>query len=107
MTEGPNRIERVEAELMKAHRATPDAEPAPGWQAGVMREVRASADAAKPAGELLVFTQTLWRFAAAAALVAMLLGAYVWRTGFGPQVELTALLAQDPVGLGTVWPLDL
>ncbi len=73
-----------------------------GWQNDVMRRVRHLEPLASGMAGILMFDRFVWRFAAAACVVVLLLSVYVFQAGFQPEYELTRMFMNDPVGFSLV-----
>jgi hypothetical protein len=79
--------------LIAAYHGKNTAEPGNYWEIKVMNHVRGL-------GPLQFdMTDFVWRFAAGACFLVLILSAYVMQTGFHPEYEMTELLLDDSAGL--------
>lgn len=97
------KMARIDAALVKAHRQQEETEIPPGWRQKLMREIRRTAVPAPtfPGGllEAPVFQRICLPFAAVAGLGALALYIYSSQTGSSLEYGLLSLNLNDPTGL--------
>ncbi|MBI4881998.1 MAG: hypothetical protein HY812_20415 [Planctomycetes bacterium] len=89
----------LEARLKEAWRQAPRAAVPAGWQAGVMRAIRARAGAGLADPRLHALHRTIFRGVAAAAAMALIAAGFALRGDASAETELLRLLALDPQAL--------
>lgn len=97
-------MQKLEAALKAAYRqkeATPD-QIGGQWQMNVMRDIRRLTPFSRTADSMLLFNRFVWRFAATACMITLLLSAYIGVTGFDPTEELINFLLGNPVEFSIV-----
>jgi hypothetical protein len=67
------------------------------WQTDVMRDIRRLGPLNAKASSFLFADRFVWRFAAVACMIALMLSIYVVYTGFNPETEIVNLFLDNPV----------
>jgi hypothetical protein len=67
------------------------------WQTTVMREIRRLGPLNIKAYSFAFANQVVWRFATVAGIMALMLSAYIFYTGFSPETEIVSQFLSDPV----------
>ena len=90
-------VDDLEKLLFSTYRMRQEATPGAGWRKSVMREIHllGAHEAASNGGAL--FGRFAWRFAAAAGLIALVLLAYVFSSGFVDYQQLALQYFQNPI----------
>ncbi|MDM8526241.1 hypothetical protein QUF80_22925 [Desulfococcaceae bacterium HSG8] len=91
--------EKLRKSLVAACRGKENAEPGERWQEDVMNHIRTLGPLLPETNYFILFDQFVWRFAAAACFLAIILSAYVLQTGFQPEYEIAKLFLDNPVEL--------
>ncbi len=73
-----------------------------GWQNETMRRIRLSKAIHSETGDLAVFNRFVWRFAATACVLLLILSLYTFRADFQAEYEMAQLFMKDPLGFGMV-----
>lgn len=89
-------VERIERALVRFHRKPVEIEETPFWRQRVMSRIleESQRGRAEPLSGMKP-EKTVWRFAFAASLVAVLLAAYAVDSGLESQVMLSELILAD------------
>jgi hypothetical protein len=90
-------IDDLEKLLFSAYRARQEAAPGAGWRQSVMREIHLLGARETAGNDGALFGRFAWRFAAAAGLVALILLAYVFSSGFVDYQQLALQYFQNPI----------
>jgi hypothetical protein len=97
MKRNTGRIDDLERRLYAAHWSR-ECPPLRGnWRDAVMREIRLAGVADSAGADRLLIGRFAWRFSAAACLVALLLLAYVFSSGFVDYQELAMRFFENPI----------
>jgi len=67
------------------------------WQANVMRHIMKLGHLKSKTDYIMLFDRFVWRFAAAACIMAIILSAYLFQTGFQPEYEIAELFMDNPI----------
>ena len=90
-------VDALENRLYAAYGSEPAGLPGAGWRESVMREIRARG-ATAPGERAQAFAVSFaWRFSAAAAVVALLLLAYIFTNGIVDYQELAMRYFENPI----------
>ena len=93
-------VQRIEDALIFSRRKPVKAEVGPFWQAEVMsRILREGASGKALSGNGSKYSGTVWRFALATCLIAILLGAYLMDSDLEIQYQMTELILDDSAGM--------
>ena len=84
--------------LRAAYHAKERTEISDHWQTTAMREIRRLGPLNVKANSFAFANQVVWRFATVAGIVALMLSAYIFYTGFSPETEIVSQFLSDPVG---------
>jgi anti-sigma-K factor RskA len=96
-------IEKIEKALIHCHRKPVEIQESPFWHRRVMSRVLAESKAGRvEARRGFKAENTVWRFAFAAGLVAVLLAAYAVDSGLEAQVTLSELILSDSPALDII-----
>ena len=90
---------KLKKSLVAAYNGKKNAEPGHGWQRDVINHIRRLRPLCPETNCFVLFDQFVWRFAAAACFVAILLSVFVFQTGLSPEYDLAKLYIDDPVEL--------
>src|SRR5262249_31742702 len=88
-------LKKVERALMEAHRSRQAPSLGADWTFRVMRDIRQEAAGHGPSTMALRFDRLVWRTAAVAAVLALVLTGSVWLNTNEDTVELSALLSSE------------
>lgn len=101
---GDEKISRTEDALKTAYIKGQEIKATPIWHAQVMTDIL-NLEAAKEQNSDSIFSQRIvWRFAAAACLVALILSLYTLNSGINPDYVMAQLFFEDPAGFVTTQP---
>ena len=78
-----------------------------GWQAETMREIRRLSLSMNRKDMLADLNRFVWRFAATACFITLILSVYVIQTDFQTEYELARLFFDDPVGFDLIQSFDI
>ena len=73
-----------------------------GWQVRTMRRIRNMEPLNAKLIDLALFNRFVWRFAATACVLVILLSVYVFQSDFQTEYELARMFVSDPLGFGLV-----
>lgn len=93
-------VRKVEAALLAAHGKRVEPEASSSFSEHVMRDIR-RIEAGRAAGQTppFLYDRTVWRFAASACLIALVLVAYAAFTGLNPEYELARAVVDNSTGV--------
>lgn len=93
-----------EQRLRDAHRRRPEPNLGREWQAGLMREIMLRADRSRLEAQArgAAFLRLSWRFAGAAAVLAVALGLYAQLCGPDLEVPTAGLVLERPLGVASL-----
>jgi hypothetical protein len=97
MKRNERRIDDLETRLFDAYRAGEYRTPGAGWRESVMREIRRRGRLDERAAVRQQIGRFAWRLSAVAAVVALLLLAYVFSSGFVDYQELAIRYLENPI----------
>jgi hypothetical protein len=83
--------------LSAAYRNKEHIEVSDRWQIDVMRDIRRLGPLNAKASSFLFADRFVWRFAAVACMIALMLSIYVVYTGLNPEAEIVNLFLDNPV----------
>ncbi len=78
-----------------------------GWQIKTMRGIRALEPLNAKIFDLALFNRFVWRFAATACVLVILLSVYAFQSDFQTEYELARMFVSDPLGFGLVQSFDI
>ncbi len=67
------------------------------WQIDAMRDIRRLGPLNAKANSFVFADRFVWRFAAVAGMIALILSVYVVYSGFNPETEIVNLFLDNPV----------
>ncbi len=67
------------------------------WQATVMRHILRLGPLKSKTDYIMLFDNFVWRFAAVACVIAVILSVYLFQTGFQPEYEIAELFLNNPI----------
>lgn len=91
----PEEKQRIQETFLKVHRSKPVGETSSHFSKNVMRQIRNLGQENEHIDGWFSFQPVVWRFASSAALIAIVLFAYVLQTGFLPEYELAEILLDN------------
>jgi hypothetical protein len=101
-------VDKIERALIRSHRKPIEVQESPFWRSRVMAQVLEESQAGRPASSRGVRPErTIWRFAFAASLAAVLLAAYAVDSGSEAQVMLSELVVTDSPLLDIIMDLGI
>jgi len=90
-------VDDLEKLLFSTYRMRQEATPGAGWRKSVMREIHLLGAHEAESNDGALFGRFAWRFAAAAGLIALVLLAYVFSSGFVDYQQLALQYFQNPI----------
>ncbi|MGE0084291.1 MAG: hypothetical protein AB7S75_07685 [Desulfococcaceae bacterium] len=78
-----------------------------GWQIKTMRRIRNMEPPNAKIFNLALFNRFVWRFAATACVLVILLSVYAFQYDFQTEYELARMLVSDPLGFDLVQSFGL
>jgi len=78
-----------------------------GWQIRTMRGIRNLEPFSAKRSDLALCNRFVWRFAATACILVIVLSVYAFQTDFQTEYELARMLVTDPLGFDLVQSFGL
>jgi len=97
--ENSENYKKLEQALVGAYHQKESAEPDDFWEMRVMSHIRSLGPLNSEPGYFIIFDQFVWRFAAAACVLVLILSLYAFQTGIQPEYELANLFMDDSAEL--------
>ena len=93
-------VRKIEDALILSHRKPARVEVGPYWREKLMLRVSEEGEARKAvSGNGSKYSATVWRFALATCLAALLFGAYLMDSEMEAQYQMTELILDDSAGI--------
>ena len=78
-----------------------------GWQIKAMRRIRNLEPLNAKVFDLALFNRVVWRFAATACILVIVLSVYIFQSDFQTEYELARMFVSDPLGFDLVQSFGL
>lgn len=98
------KISKTEKALKTAYLKGQEISATPIWHAQVMTDILNLEAVKEPAYASMFGQRTVWRFAAAACLFALVLSLYAVNSGINPDYVMAQMFFEDPAGFVTTQP---